>query len=66
MRIRLNGSEFEERPGTTVAGLLERLGNGKERVAVAVNGRVVPRLEHATRVLEEGDRVEVIHAVAGG
>jgi len=35
-------------------------------VAVAINGEVVRRAEHANRVLKEGDRVEVIRAVQGG
>ena len=35
-------------------------------VAVAVNGKVSPRGEHASHVVKVGDEVEVIHAVAGG
>jgi sulfur carrier protein len=66
VRIRLNGKDFEEDPGSTVAALLQRLGAGEDPVAVAVNGDVVPRAEHGNRVLREGDEVEVIHAVAGG
>lgn len=66
MRIHVNGREFEEEAGTTVATLLARLGAGEGPTAVAVNGEVVPRPEHATRILEAGDRVEVIHPVAGG
>jgi len=66
VRIRLNGKDFEGATGLTVASLLERLGTGRDPVAVAVNGDVVPRPRHETQVLHEGDEVEVIHAVAGG
>jgi len=66
MRIRLNGKDQEEATGLTVAALLERLETGHQLVAVAVNGEVVPRAGHRTRVLEEGDEVEVIQPVAGG
>jgi len=48
-----------------VSTLLESLAL-TSRVAVAVNGKVSPRAQHATQVLMEGDEVEVIHAVAGG
>ena len=43
-----------------VAGLAEK------RVAVEVNLEIVPRSRHATRVLGEGDRVEIVHAIGGG
>ena len=36
------------------------------RVAVEVGREIVPRSAHATRVLAEGDRVEVVHALGGG
>ena len=35
-------------------------------VAVAVDGEVVPRGEWEDRTLENGQRVEVLHAVQGG
>jgi thiazole synthase len=50
----------------TVATLVESLGLGAGRVAVEVNGRVVPRAEHAGTPLREGDRVEVVTFVGGG
>lgn len=35
-------------------------------IAVAVNDRVVPRAAWAATRLAPGDRVEVLHAIAGG
>ena len=66
MRLVLNGDAIEAAAGTTVEALLSRLDLPKGRVAVAVNGELSPRSEHARRLLEDGDAVEVIHAVAGG
>ena len=34
--------------------------------AVAVNGVVVPRSDHPTHLVAEGDVVEIVMAVAGG
>ena len=34
--------------------------------AVAVNGRVVPRSQHAERIVADGDQIEVVRAVGGG
>ena len=52
--------------GATVAALLAEAGLAGKRVAVEVNGEVVPRAEHGTRRLVDGDRVEVVTFVGGG
>jgi sulfur carrier protein len=50
----------------TVGGLLELLGSPRQGVAVARNDRVVRRTEYELQKLRDGDRVEIIEAVAGG
>ncbi len=65
MRIRLNGEKFETE-AATIAALLEETQTPMIGVAVAVNGRVVRRAEHAQTPLQEGDEVELIRAVQGG
>lgn len=65
----LNGEAYEfvaAGSGPTVADLLRRLELGARRVAVELNGEVVPRAEHASRRLAAGDRVEVVTFVGGG
>ena len=66
MRIQLNGETFELPDGETVAGLIERLDLAGRRVAVELNLDIVPRSQHATTALREGDQVEVVHAIGGG
>jgi thiamine biosynthesis protein ThiS len=66
----LNGEPYPFVPDAgaapTIAALLERLDLGARRVAVEVNGDVVPRAEHAAHRLAAGDRVEVVTFVGGG
>jgi sulfur carrier protein len=66
MRLVVNGTERDVASGATVAALLQTLALRREGVAVALNDDVVPRGEHATRTLNDGDRLEIIVAVAGG
>ncbi|MBY4597842.1 sulfur carrier protein ThiS [bacterium BD-1] len=66
MRILLNGEEHQVPAHATVADLLELSGHGGRKVAVEVNLEVVPRSQHGSRALAEGDRVEIIHAIGGG
>ena len=66
MRLQVNGEPMEVPEGTTVAELLERLRLGTQRVAVERNRDIVPRAEHATMRLQEGDEIEIVHFVGGG
>ena len=64
--IRVNGEARTVRAGASVADLVEALGLGGRKLAVAVNRDVVPRAQHARLRLSEGDRVEILEAVGGG
>ncbi len=66
MRLVVNGDPAELEDGLTVAALVERRAEEHRRVAVAVNADVVPRGAWASTVLQDGDAVEVLVAVAGG
>ena len=66
MDIRLNGADHQLPTGCSVARLLAEAGLGERRVAVEVNGTIVPRSTHDRHVLHEGDRVEIVHALGGG
>ncbi len=66
MQVRINGEERALAEGTTIAALLVELELPADGVAVAVNLDVVPRGQHAERLLAAGDRVEIIRAVGGG
>ncbi|MFI8480293.1 sulfur carrier protein ThiS [Pseudomonas sp. NPDC078700] len=66
MRIQLNGEPLELADGQTVAGLIAQLDLTGRRVAVELNLDIVPRSQHVSTVLSEGDRIEVVHAIGGG
>lgn len=66
MRIQLNGEALDLPDGLSVADLLTRLELAGKRVAVELNLDIVPRSQHASTRLGDGDRVEVVHAIGGG
>jgi sulfur carrier protein len=66
LRLTLNGEPREVPAGTTVAALLAQLRVGTGAVAVEINAEVVRRAEHGTRVLANGDQVEIVTFVGGG
>ena len=66
MQIQLNGEARRIEPATTIATLLDAEGLAERRVAVEVNGEIVPRGRHAEHRLHDGDKVEIVHALGGG
>jgi sulfur carrier protein len=71
VRVVVNGDEVDVEVASagvpaTLGALLEQLGLAGRLVVVERNGRPVPRSEVAATVLAEGDRLELVRAVAGG
>jgi sulfur carrier protein len=64
--VRINEERRDLPAGTVIAGLLQQLELQGAAVAVAVNGRFVPRSTYAEHTLEPGDRIELVAPMAGG
>jgi sulfur carrier protein len=64
--ITVNGEQREVGDDATLDELLETLGVRRDGTAVALNDDVVPRARHGATALRDGDRLEIIVAVAGG
>lgn len=65
MNLTVNGESLVFN-GNTLADLLVQLELTGRRIAVEVNQDIVPKGEHATHVLRDNDRVEIVHAIGGG
>lgn len=66
MNILLNGDSRTLPAATTLLELLHHEGLAERRVAVEINGRIIPRSQHAQTRLNDGDLVEIVHALGGG
>jgi sulfur carrier protein len=69
MKLNINGDEraFPDTPASfTLAVLVEILAMKADRVAIELNRDIVPRDRWAETVLNEGDRLEIVHFVGGG
>lgn len=66
MRVEVNGDAREVPEGITVADLLATLALAEGPVAVERNKLIVPRAEHGTTTLSDGDQLEVVQFVGGG
>lgn len=66
MNIYINGQAHELPANSTVASLVEHLALTGKRIAIELNQEIVPRSEHASTSLNEGDKLEIVHAIGGG
>ncbi|MBX3217058.1 MAG: sulfur carrier protein ThiS [Labilithrix sp.] len=66
MKLTINGVVKDVPDELTVRELVVHLGLGGGPVAVEQNREIVPRAEHASRRVADGDAIEIVHFVGGG
>lgn len=66
MQITVNGDVVDLPDNATLTDLLLQLSLGDARVAVELNGDIVPRSQHPQQPLQAGDTLEIVHAIGGG
>ena len=63
--VKVNGEKLDI-AGWTVAEYLETCDYNLMRIAVEINGEIVPKGKYGDTVLADGDSVEVVSFVGGG
>ncbi len=66
MRVTANGTSYEIEPGTTVASFVCSRDLDPRFVVVERNGEPLERSQYDGVRLADGDRLELVRAVAGG
>ena len=66
MQILVNGAPCQLPHDSRVTDLIEQLGYTSKRIAIELNGEIVPKSRHADTPLTEGDQLEIVVAVGGG
>ena len=65
MELRVNG-ENRSFDGCTLRDLIASMELNPDRVAVELNGNIVPRAEFGNTELKNRDSLEIVHFVGGG
>ena len=63
--VKINGEELDI-AGKLVTELLAENGFDAKRVAVELNGDILPKSQYDSTILRDGDSVEVVSFVGGG
>lgn len=64
--VKINGEFIEETKGKTIAEYLSSSGYDINRVAVELNGEILPKSQYEYTLLHDGDSVEIVSFVGGG
>jgi len=66
MNIAINGEQRTLEDGLNLQQLVSILGLENKRLAIEVNKEIVPRSKHASYILNQDDKVEIVQAIGGG
>lgn len=66
MQIFLNGESQQIDDGTSIEALVLSLADDPRGIAIERNLEIVPKAEHGSTLLQDGDRLEVVQFVGGG
>ena len=66
IEITVNGETRRLQAPLTVARLLDSLDLSGKRLAVEMDGEIVPKSQHAATAINDGARLEIVVAVGGG
>lgn len=66
MNVTVNGEQKEIADNSAVSDLINALGLRPARLAVELNRRIIRRAAWDSTILNDGDKVEIVHFVGGG
>ena len=66
MNVTINGKPETIREGQSVETYLDGAGLGSSPCAVEINKVLVPKRDHPTTTIHEGDSIEIVTLVGGG
>ncbi|MGC9197401.1 MAG: sulfur carrier protein ThiS [Acidobacteriaceae bacterium] len=69
LRIQMNGQQHiieDLSSPAALANVVQSLGLKGDRIAVELNGQIIPRTSWSEVQIVDGDRLEIVHFVGGG
>lgn len=64
--VYLNGKQVEYTQDISVKDFLEGQGYNIARIAVELNEEILPKAQYENTILQQEDKLEVVHFVGGG
>ena len=65
MQVIINGEQTSVQDAITVAGLIKHLAL-EGRIAIEINREIIPKSKFDSHRIDDGDIIEIVHAIGGG
>ena len=65
-KIQLNGKKVDIKSNYSLFDLLNKYKLIKKKVAIELNGTIVPKANYKKKNLKNNDKVEIVHFIGGG
>lgn len=64
--MKVNGEQIILLEKTSLLELLQRNGYATDKIAVELNGEIIPRSRYSSVILTDADKLEIVSFVGGG
>ena len=65
-KIQLNGKEVVVKTNYSISDLLKKYKLSNKKIAVELNGVIIPKTSYKKKYLKNNDKIEIVHFIGGG
>ena len=65
-KIQLNGKKVLIKSNYSIFDLLKKYKLIKKKIAIEVNGTIIPKVNYRKKKLFNNDKIEIVHFIGGG
>ena len=65
-KIQLNGKKVSIKTKETVFDILKKFNLNNKKIAIELNGIIIPNSQYKKKCLKNNDKLEVVHFIGGG
>ncbi len=65
-KIQLNGKKINIKKGYSVKDIVKKYRLNEKKIAVELNGSIVPKKIYNIKKIKNNDKIEIVHFIGGG
>ena len=65
-KIQLNGKKIALKQNFSVLDVLKKYKLSKKKVAIELNGKIIPQNKYNSKKLKNNDKIEIVQFIGGG
>ena len=65
-KLQLNGKKISIKSNISIFDLLVKYKLTNKKVAVELNGKIIPKVNYKKKKLKNNDKIEIVHFIGGG